>query len=103
MEKLSHILTFLIVAWFMSIVTFATWLVLTTPVEIPASTAAVLGTIYGIPALAAGLWKWSGDKMIEIKLDDTITGTRQTIDANDEGVYVFEFNPKKHVIHIKSR
>lgn len=103
MDKITHILTFLIVIWFLSIVSFATWIVLTNPVEIPLSAVTVLSTIYAIPAIAAGLWKWSGDKMIQVILDDKVTGTQREIMPNERGTYIVEYDPKRHVLNILSR
>ena len=53
-------LTALIVLWMMVIVTWVTWVAFTDPPDIPATTAGVVATIYGLPAIAAGLWKWRG-------------------------------------------
>jgi hypothetical protein len=56
-------LTALLVLWMMGLVTWVTWVVFTDPPEIPATTAGVVATIYALPGVAVGLWKWRGDKI----------------------------------------
>ena len=55
------VLTSIIVFWALGLVTWVTYVVFTQPPDIPVSTAGVVATIYALPALAVGLWKWKGD------------------------------------------
>ena len=55
------VMTSIIVLWALSLVTWVTYIAFTDPPDIPTGTAAVMATIYGLPALAFGLWKWKGD------------------------------------------
>jgi hypothetical protein len=57
------IMTVVLVVWLLTLVTWVTWVVFTDPPNIPATTASVVATIYVLPGVAAGLWKWRGDKI----------------------------------------
>ena len=57
------VMTMLLGGWIMSLVTFVTvWAFVKTP-DIPAGTAAVIGTVWAGPGLVIGLWKWRGDRL----------------------------------------
>ena len=100
MPQVTQYLTFIIVLWFLGIVTVATWFIITDPQEIPLSAVTVLGTIYGIPAIAASLWKWSGDNMI-VEIEDTENEVVRTVQPDKDNKYIFEYDPKKHKVRIR--
>ena len=56
--------TALIVLWMLGLVTWVTLRVFgENPPDIPGSTATALGMVYGLPAIAVGLWKWRGGRL----------------------------------------
>ena len=56
------VFTLLLVVWMLSIVTWVVWRVFgEAPPDVPSSTNAALGIVFGLPALAVGLWKWRGE------------------------------------------
>lgn len=59
------ILTVLVVLWAITLVTFVTIAVFTAPPDIPTGTAAALATVYGLPAVAIGLYKWRSEKGVK--------------------------------------
>lgn len=53
--------TLLLVVHALSLVTWVTLRVFgAEPPDIPMGTATAIGAVYGLPALAYGLWKWRG-------------------------------------------
>lgn len=54
-------LAYLFLLWAMSIVTLVTIRVFFFTPEISGGTAGALATVYGLPALAVGLYKWRGE------------------------------------------
>lgn len=58
------IITALLVLHSLGLVTWVTIRVFgDNPPQIPAGTATALTAVYGLPALAYGLWKWRGGKV----------------------------------------
>jgi hypothetical protein len=54
--------TVFFVSWMFGIVSWVTWRVFSPePPVISGTTAAALATVYGLPAVAVGLWKWRGE------------------------------------------
>lgn len=64
-----YILTSLIVIWALTLITVVTIKTFFSPVAIPTATAAALATVYALPSLAIGLFKWRASKMSD-KQDD---------------------------------
>lgn len=57
--KRHALISTLIVLWAITLTTWATYQVFgETPPDIPAGTAAAYATLFGLPTLAVGLWKW---------------------------------------------
>ena len=56
------ILTILIVLWAIAVVSFVTIVTFLHTPNIPTGTAAALATVYGLPAVAVGLYKWRSEK-----------------------------------------
>ena len=56
------ILTLLVVLWAMAVVSFVTIVTFLNTPDIPTGTAAALATVYGLPAIAIGLYKWRNEK-----------------------------------------
>lgn len=52
------VVSVLTIVWMMGLVTWVTWRVFGAPPDIPTATAAAYATVFGLPALAIGLWKW---------------------------------------------
>ena len=53
-----YILTLLIVVWLLGLVSAVTLITWIRPPDIPGTTAAALGTVYGIVPITIGLWRW---------------------------------------------
>ena len=56
------ILTSLIVVWAIGVVSFVTIVTFVYTPDIPTGTAAALATVYGLPAVAVGLYKWRSER-----------------------------------------
>ena len=56
-------LSAVIVFWMLGLLTWVTWVTFTDPPDIPTGTATLVGVVYGLPALAVGLWKWRGEQI----------------------------------------
>lgn len=53
------LVSLLIVVWSMGLVTWVVWRVFSvSPPDIPVTTVTALGTVFGLPALAFGVWQW---------------------------------------------
>ena len=57
-----RVVTLLIVAWALGLVTWVTVTVFNDLDSITANVAAALATVFALPALAFGLWKWRAGK-----------------------------------------
>lgn len=58
------VLTALIVLWLLGLVTWVTLRVFgDNPPDIPGGTVTALATVYALPAIAVGLWKWRGGQL----------------------------------------
>ena len=57
------VITLLIILWALGLTTWVTWRVFgDDPPVITATTAAAFATLFALPALAVGLWKWRHDR-----------------------------------------
>ena len=52
------IVSLLVVIWALGLTSFVTVVVFVDPPDIPAGTVSALGVVFGLPALAVGLWQW---------------------------------------------
>lgn len=53
------IITVLLIIWCIGLVTWVTYRVFSdNPPDIPTGTVAAFGTLFGLPTLVIGLWKW---------------------------------------------
>jgi hypothetical protein len=53
------IITVLLIIWCIGLVTWVTYRVFSdSPPDIPTGTVAAFGTLFGLPTLVIGLWKW---------------------------------------------
>lgn len=53
------LVTLLVVLWTLALVSWVVWRVFSAePPDIPLGTVTALGTVFGLPAIAVGLWKW---------------------------------------------
>ncbi|MDB4312170.1 hypothetical protein N9937_01945 [bacterium] len=48
--------------WGMCLFTWVTWTVFTNPVDIPTNTMMAFTTMYGLPAVVIGFFKWRNSK-----------------------------------------
>lgn len=69
MSKLYHwmrrnaLISTLVVIWTLALCTWVTWRVFgNNPPDIPTGTAAAFATVFGLPAVAVGLWKWRSER-----------------------------------------
>lgn len=70
----NKIISSLIVLWGLGLTTFVTIRVFSViPPDIPLGTATAFATLFSLPALAIGLYKWRVDKHVEVRsdVDDT--------------------------------
>lgn len=57
------IIVTLVIVWGLCLTTFVTVRVFSdAPPNVPTGTAAAFATVFGLPALAVGFWKWRTDK-----------------------------------------
>lgn len=57
------IIVTLVIIWGIALTTWVTLQVFSsTPPNIPTGTAAAYATLFGLPGIAVGLWKWKSDK-----------------------------------------
>lgn len=56
------IISAFLVLWMVCLVSVITIKVFFAPVDIPAGTITAFGTVFGLPALVIGLWKWRNSK-----------------------------------------
>lgn len=57
------IITMLVIVWGICLTTYVTVRVFSdAPPNVPTGTAAAFTTLFGLPSLAIGLWKWRSDK-----------------------------------------
>lgn len=54
-----YFFTMLLVLWLMGLLTVATLFTFVWTANVPAGTAAALGTVFGIVGLTIGLWQWA--------------------------------------------
>ena len=66
------IMTVLIVLWALVLTTVITVKVFFAPVEIPATTVTAFGTLFGLPGIAVGLWKWRNRHAHKVKTGEDI-------------------------------
>ena len=56
--------TITVILWAVGLTTWVTWRVFgDNPPDIPTGTAAAFATLFGLPTLAVGFWKWKADKL----------------------------------------
>ena len=55
--------TLFMIVWALGLTTWVTWRVFSPePPNIPGTTAVAFATLFALPALAVGLWKWRHDR-----------------------------------------
>ena len=64
----SAIITTFFVLWAIGIITFVTVVTFLFTPDIPMGTATALGAVYGLPAIAVGLYKWRVEKSAKSKI-----------------------------------
>lgn len=52
------LMSIIIIAWALTLTTVITVKVFFDPPDIPGGTVAAFGTVFGLPTLAFGVWKW---------------------------------------------
>lgn len=57
------VITLMVIVWGIFLTTYVTVRVFSdTPPNVPTGTAAAFTTLFGLPSLAIGLWKWRTDR-----------------------------------------